>query len=557
MTQTDPQGDPTARPILEPVFDERRWSVSPVWLVPAIAAAVGLWLLFHAWAAKGPEITIRFRTAEGMIAGKTLVKYKDVVVGKVSSVELTEDGAGVVADVALSSNAKTLATAGTRFWVVRPRLGVGGLSGVDTILSGAYIAADRGAGRESERTFIGLETPPTVINGTPGHTFVLHAEDLGSLDVNSPVYFRRVQVGRIASYALDDDGKGVTLQVFVDAPYDRFVTPDTRFWNASGVDIALGATGIKVNTQSLATVVAGGIAFANPASDAASTSSQQVHYVLANDRQTAMNPPKGPSLRFELRFAESLRGLSLGAPVYFAGVEVGSVASVSLAYDPATHRFPTVVMADVFPSAMGNVLQTLPKARGTVDEQAAAFLGVLVANGLRAQARTGNLLTGQLYVSLDFVPNAAPVRFDASRRPVWIPTTSGGFDHIEDQVASILGKLDKMPLAQIGQHLDTTLVNLDQTIAQVNHAVLPQATKTLAQAQSTFEQAQNAVSSDGPLQQRLMRTLDQLSDSARSLRTLTDLLSRHPEALVRGLKPSPDLPSSYDLHGPSSREPSK
>ena len=535
-----------------PKVIERRWNIPAVWLVPAMAIAVGLWMLVQAWSAKGPEIAIRFRTAAGLSAGKTLVKYKDVVVGTVSSVELTEDGSSVLAGVTLSSNAKSLATSGTRFWVVRPRLGLGGLSGVDTLLSGAYIAADRGSSRIEQRTFIGLETPPTVINGTPGRTFVVHAEDLGSLDVNSPVYFRRVHVGRIASYGLDDDGKGVTLQIFVDAPYDRFVTPSTRFWNASGIDIALGAAGLKVNTQSLATVVAGGIAFADPEHVTAAAVAGPVRYVLAKDRQSAMEPPKGPSQRFELRFTESLRGLVAGAPVYFAGVEVGRVATVSLAYDARTHRFPTVVMADVFPSAIGSALQALPQRRGTVDEQAAQFLGVLVKNGLRAQARTGNLLTGQLYVSLDFVPNAAPVPFDPSLRPVRVPTVSGGFDHIEDQVASILGKLDKMPLERIGSHLDATLVNLDRTIEQVDRELLPQATRTLEQAQSTFAQTQNVVSSDGPLQQRLMQTLDQLSESARSLRTLTDLLGRHPEALIRGLKQSPDASVSNGQNGPPS-----
>ncbi len=538
-----------------PKISKRAPRMSAVWLVPMTAAAVGLWLLFSAWSAKGPEISIRFRTAAGLTAGKTVVKYRDVVVGTVSSVELAPDGSSVLAGIALSSHAKSLATSGTRFWVVRPRFGIGGLSGIDTLLSGAYIAADRGASRVPEHAFIGLETPPTVINGTPGSTFTLYADDLGSLDVNSPVYFRRVQVGRIASYGLDDDGKGVTVHIFVDAPYDRFIKSDTRFWNASGVDIALGATGLKVNTQSLATVVAGGIAFADPASGSLAPHAGPGHYVLAKDRHAAMEPPQGPPQRYELHFSESLRGLAAGAPVYFAGVEVGSVESVSLSYDARTHHFPTVVMVDVFPLAMGNVLQALPKESGSIDEQAAKFLRVLVANGLRAQARTGNLLTGQLYVSLDFMPNAAQVAFDSTLRPLRIPTAPGGFGHIEDQVASILGKLDKIPLVQIGQHVDSTLVNLDQTLTRLDHEVLPQAASTLVQAQSTFVQAQGVLSSDGPLQQRLMQTLDQLSDSARSLRTLTELLSRHPESIIRGLKQSPDMSTSDGQRGPSSTEP--
>lgn len=535
----------------EPKITKRRLRLSVVWLVPAVAVVIGLWMVLNAWSMNGPEITIRFRAAAGLTAGKTLVKYKDVIVGTVASVDLADDGAGVLAKVALSSHAKSLATSGTRFWVVRPRLGLGGLSGIDTLLSGSYIAADKGLSPRPASAFIGLESPPTVINGTPGSTFVLHTDDLGSLDVNSPVYYRHIQVGRIASYELDDDGKGVTLLIFVDAPYDRFVTADTRFWNASGVDIALGATGIKVNTQSLATLVAGGIAFANEAgSEDEAKRPRPARYPLAKDQQSAMEPPQGPSLRFKLRFSESLHGLSVNAPVYFSGVEVGSVASVSLGYDAVNHHFPTIVIIDVYPARMGNVLQTLPKAKGTIDEQAARFLGVLVKDGLRAQARTGNLLTGQLYVSLDFVPQATQTVFDPAQRPLQIPTVPGGFDRIEDQVASIVGKLDKIPLDQIGEQMNASLVNFNRAMAQVNDQVLPQTTQTLQQAQSMFAQTQHMMSSDAPLQQSIVQTLNEVSESARSLRTLTDLLGRHPEAVLLGLKRSPEASSSSVEPGP-------
>lgn len=517
-----------------PPVRKRRWNVSIVWLVPGIAVLIGLSMLVNGWITRGPVISIGFKTAAGLTEGKTPVKYKDVTVGTVSSVELTDDGTSVIAKVTLVRSARSLATADTRFWVVRPRLGAGGLSGIDTLLSGAYIAADKGPTAQPRTSFIGLETPPTIINGTPGSTFVLHADDLGSLDVNSPVYYRRIQVGRIASYQLDSDGQGVTLQVFIDAPYDRFVNGATRFWNASGVDIALNAAGLKVNTQSLATVVAGGIAFSTPASGGNPPPARPPKYGLAKDDQTAFEPPSGPSRHYVLRFRQSLRGLTTGALVYFSGVEVGHVTSVDLDYDAAAHRFPTVVGIDVFPLKMGRVLEKL-QVHGTSDEEAARFLAALVDHGMRAQARSGNILTGQLYISLDVVPNAPKVVFDPTARPLEMPTVAGGFDELEERVTSILGKIDKMPLQQIGTHLDSSLADLDQTLKQVNGTVLPQTTDAIVEAKKMFGQTQSVLSEDAPLQQSLTETLDEVRGAAQSLRTLTDLLGRHPESLIRGL----------------------
>ncbi|WP_237113179.1 PqiB family protein [Pseudomonas aeruginosa] len=304
-----------------PTVDQRRWRISLVWLVPALAALIGLSMLAHAWLSAGPEITITFRTAAGLEAGKTPVKYKDVTVGAVTAITLSDDGSHIVARVSLASSAVSLTRKDTRFWVVRPRIGTGGVSGIDTLLSGAYIAVDAGSEQASSKVFTGLEIPPTVIGGMPGKSFILHTEDLGSLDVGSPVYYRRIQVGRVASYKLDDDGNHVSLQVFVDEPYDSFVTTDTRFWNASGVDVSLGADGLKLKTQSVATIVAGGIAFAAlpRAQNQVEKAPEYAQFTLSPDQASAMTPPDGPAQYVQLRFDQSLRGLSIGAPVQFSG----------------------------------------------------------------------------------------------------------------------------------------------------------------------------------------------------------------------------------------------
>lgn len=537
----------------DPSVTRSRWRISLVWVVPAVAALIGLSMLMHAWLSAGPEIAITFRTATGLEAGKTPVKYKDVTVGVVSAIALSDDGTHVIATVSLAKSALSLTRKDTRFWVVRPRIGIGGISGVDTLLSGAYVAVDTGTATESSKSFTGLEMPPTVIGGTPGRSFRLHTADLGSLDIGSPVYYRRIQVGRVAAYQLDEDGKRVNLQVFIDAPYDRYVTSNARFWNASGVDVSLGADGLKLKTQSMATIIAGGVAFGAPNFNAGEAAPENTEFTLAQDQASAMAPPDGPGQYIELRFEQSLRGLAVGAPVQFAGVDLGRVVSTSLDYDQVKRRFPTVVGIVVYPQRLGRVLEKLPRIEGGTQQQAAQFLGGMVEQGLRAQARSGNLLTGQLYIALDFVPKAPKVAFDASARPLTLPTVPGSLDQLQEQVASIVSKIEKMPLDSIGRNLDATLADLDKTLKQVNGQVLPEATQTLQQARQTFGATQGILAEDAPLQQNLGQTLEEVQRSARSLRVLTDLLGRHPESLLRG-RPDEPAPTTVDPPKPATSQ---
>jgi len=521
----------------EPVVRKPRINASLVWLVPIIAALVGLSLVIHAWSAAGPTISISFQSAEGLDPGKTPVKYKNVVIGKVSTVRLSEDRSRVIAKVALDKSAKSFATADSRFWVVRPRIGLGGVSGIDTLLSGAFIGADVGQSQEPKDDFVGLEAPPTVTHGAPGKTFDLHADDLGSLDIGSPIYFRRIQVGRVSSYHLNDDGKGVTLQIFIDAPNDKYVTTSSRFWNASGVDVSIGADGLKVNTQSLATVLAGGVAFQDPPGPHDATQAQENDaFTLFNEKATAMAPPDGEPRYIRMRFNQSLRGLAVDAPVEFLGVAFGRVVSINLDFDEKTQTFPTIVGAVVYPARLGKAydkLVALAKARGD-DEQMSQMMGRLVERGLRAQARTGNLLTGQLYIAMDFLPKTPKVEFDGRSKPLEIPTAPGDFDKIQQQIADIVGKLQKVPFDSIGNNLNDTLSELHKTLQQVNGSVLPEVKTTLQGAQKTLGNANNAFAPDSPLQQNLGGTLQEMQRAARSLRVLTDYLGDHPDALLRG-----------------------
>ncbi len=537
--------NPAGSELPQPVVHRRRLGASLIWLVPILAAVVGLSLVVHSWLQAGPSITISFQSAEGLDAGKTPVKYKNVVIGKVTHIRLSADRSKVLVSVALDKSAEGFARADTRFWVVRPRIGLGGVSGVDTLLSGAFIGADVGTSDDSRYDFKGLENPPAVTYGAPGKSFVLHAEDLGSLDIGSPLYFRRVQVGRVASYELDKDGKGVTFTIFIDGPYDQFVTRSSRFWNASGLDVSLGANGLKVNTQSLATVLAGGVAFQDPAGPHDATPAQEgASYRLFDDKATAMAPPDGPPQYIRMRFDQSLRGLAVDAPVEFLGINIGRVVSITMDYDAKRERFPVTVGAVIYPQRLGRAYDKLvaqaQEQNGNPD--LSPIMGELVAHGLRAQARTGNLLTGQLYIAMDFLPKAPKVAFDPKVRPLEIPTAPGSFDKLQEQLAEIVDKVQKIPFDSIGKHLDQTLADLDGTLKQVNGQVLPEFKGTLKDARRTLGTTDNALSPDSPLQQNLQGTLQELQRMARSLRVFSDYLGTHPEALIRGRKNDPAPP---------------
>ncbi|MGN6704639.1 MAG: intermembrane transport protein PqiB [Rhodanobacter sp.] len=523
-----------------PVVEKRRFKESLIWLVPALAALVGLSLVIHNWLQTGPQVVISLQSAEGLDAGKTPVKYKNVVIGRVKKIRLSPDRTHVLVTVALEKSAEGFATKGTRYWVVRPRIGLGGVSGIDTLFSGAFIGADVGESNEWQEHFDGLEAPPAVRHGELGRSFILHSDDLGSLDVGSPVYYRRIQVGRVASYTLDKDGKGVSLHIFIDGPNDRFVSRSSRFWNASGVDLSLGANGLKLNTQSLAAVLAGGVAFQDPPGPHDSTPApEDTSFKLFGDRTTAMAPPDGEPHYLRMRFEQSVRGLAVDAPVEFLGINIGRVVSVRLDYDEKTQKFPVLVGAVVYPERLGaayDKLEAMARANGHAPDLA-RMMGGLIAHGLRAQARTGNLLTGQLYVALDFVPHAAKVDFDPAAKPLTIPTAPGSFDKLQEQLAEIVDKLDKVPFDSIGKHVDQVLAGLDTTLKQVNGRTLPAFTETLHGVQKTMGTADAALSGDSPLQRNLGATLEQIQRMSRSLRVLSDYLSGHPEALLRGRRP--------------------
>lgn len=533
---TDPQDE--TRPLPRPVVVRRRnWLPSLIWLIPIVAALVGIALVARILTERGPEVVLTFKTAEGLEANKTAVRYKNVQIGTVQTIRLASDRSNVRVTVQLNKEAKSFTAQDTRFWVVRPRLDTSGISGLGTLLSGAYIGADAGASEETASEFTGLETPPIVTRDASGKQFLLRARDVGSLDIGSPVYFRRIKVGQLAAYELDGDGRGVTLRVFINTPYDKFVGANTRFWHASGLDVQLGANGVKLRTQSLATIVLGGIAFQAPDDAQGPVAQENTTFALAEDEAAAMKEPDGPSQPLLMHFNQSLRGLSPGAVVDFRGVEIGEVKSIGVEFDPQVREFKMPVLVQVYPDRLRRKSQGSQESRHTQAER----LKFLIDKGLRAQLRTGNLLTGQVYVALDFFPKAPPAKVDIDQNPIELPTVANSLDEIQAQVGDIARKLNKVPFEEIGRDLRKTLATLDKTllgaeqlVASLKNDVSPEMAAAMKDVRKTLNSAEKTLADDSPLQQDMRQTLQEVTRAAGSLRVLTDYLERHPESLLRG-----------------------
>lgn len=566
------------------VVQSRRPRLSIVWLVPLLALAIGASLVVRNILQTGPRIEIEFHTAEGLEPGKTEVRYKEVVIGRVQTVTLRDDRQHVIAEVQLDRSAAGVAVDDTTFWVVRPRIGVGGVSGLGTLLSGAYIGVDAGKSGNAKARFVGLENPPYVLRGEPGSGYILRAADLGSLDVGSPVYYRRTRVGRVVGYTLDAERDALSVKVFIEAPYQRLVTPQTRFWNESGLDLSVDANGLKLNTQTLSSLLAGGIAFEQPNADPRPpVAAAGTEFTLFDDRKSALALPRGPVLPVRLVFDGSLRGLSVGAPIDFLGVEIGQVRALSLQYDAERQRAPVLVLvlADLYPMRLGGVraaLAQLPAgggADGETDTAAAdrALLQRLVDNGLRAQLRSGNLLTGQLFVAMDFYPKAGPLRLKTQDGVLTLPTVPGALSELQTQLGDIVQKLSRLPLDDIGRAVADTLRQAETTLKDLTpdaRAALAETQRTLAAAQAlllqlgpeatqslqalrravdtaqaTLAHADKTLLEPGaPLQRNLEQALIDVQRAAAALRVMADTLQRNPESLLRGKPADPALPNT-------------
>jgi paraquat-inducible protein B len=397
MATTNPPAP--ERDELPEVKIEKRRRISLVWLIPLVAGAIALWLGYTTLQEKGPTITVVFDNAEGLEAGKTRIKYLNVDVGMVERVSLNDDLSHIVVTASLDRSMAEHLTAGARFWIVRPRVGFGGVSGLGTLLSGAYVEFDPGAGAP-KTDFVGLAEPPPITSRVPGTRFVLRTNKLGSIGRGAPVYYRDLAVGRVLGYELAKDERELIVNVFVDAPNDRLVRSSSRFWNASGLDVSLGADGVEIAMESIESLLAGGIAFDTPdIGQPGEPAAAEAEFPLFASLRDVTEAGYTQRIPYLVHFDGSVRGLRAGAPVEFRGIRIGSVTDVRLELDARSDSVRIPVTIEIEP-------QRIAVVQGTADAQPYEVMAALVERGLRAQLKSGNLLTGELLVDLDFHPTA-------------------------------------------------------------------------------------------------------------------------------------------------------
>ena len=539
----------TEPPVLPPddlpraVADPPRRARLPfVWILPALVIVVAGFVVVQQNLAQGPSIDIYFQGADGIEANKTKIRYKDVDIGDVTDIHVSKDRKKVVVTARIHRDAREYLVEDTRFWVVRPRFTGGSISGLGTLVSGAYIAVDVGRSGAERRNFEGLEVPPIVTADLPGREFVLHAEDIGSLSVGSTVFYRHISVGQVVAYSLDPGGASVTIKVFVYKPYDGYVTTNTRFWQASGFDMSVNSEGVTLRTESLASILEGGVAFQALPGTTAAPAPADTPFTLFTDQERALRQADTEVRTFIMYFSGSLRGLSAGAPVDLRGITIGEVKGLSVEYERDAGRLRFPVEVDIFPQRIRGLGRRGDHPPGVQSDSAGrALLDSLVAHGMRAELKTGSLLTGQKYVALDFHTDLPRdhVGWDAS--PPVFPTAAGALDELQDSVANIAKKLEKVPLDQIAVRLmatmatlDDTLKNADRLVRQLDGTIAPQISDTLKEAQGAMKNAKEVLGQDAPLQSDLSATLLELSRAAKSVNALVDYLERHPEALLRG-----------------------
>lgn len=506
-----------------------------VWLIPLVAAAIGASIVWREWSSRGPEIEISFRSAAGIEQGKTQIRYRDVIIGSVTGIRLSPDRENVIVTAQLDKDAEELTNDKTRFWVVKPTIGVTGVSGLATLFSGSYIEADtdlKHPGTIKKLSFVGMEQPPPITSDRPGSSFRLRSTTLGSIELGTPLYFLRIPAGVVTRYKLDDDGKHVDIDVFVYAPYDKYVQGNTRFWNESGIQVGIGTNGLEVQVGSLASLLASGISFG---SFGALQALPEDHvFRLFNSYQAAKLLPQGPAVPVMMRFTQSTRGLEPGATIDFHGLHIGVVDSVELDIDTSDKTFFTRVQATLYPAMLGAAYDHF-KIQDRDPHTLAKQIQFAIDLGMRAQLQQANLITGGVFINLSNRPGVHHVPPYNGTLPIEIPTIeSQGFDEIQRQVSDIIAHIQKIPFQKLGDDLAQTLEEISKLGRNLNQTLAPELSTALIKLQTTLDEFNGLLASSNQIPGQVSQSTQELDEMLRTARQLIDELRERPNALLFG-----------------------
>ena len=555
-------GNPVAGGPVASASVRHRRRIPLVWIVPILTALIAGWLAWHTFSQRGPTITVAFDTAAGLTAGQSQLKYRNVVMGTVKTIVIPPDLSKVLVTIETVKEAEPLLTDKTTFWVVKPQLFAGNVSGLETILSGSYIgkrpSTDQGV---AKRDFVGQEDPPILQASVKGTTFRLDTARLGSISLGAPIFFRDIEVGTVLGWDLHDLATRVAIHAFVRAPFDRYVRDDTNFWNASGLSVSLGANGINIQMESLRAILLGGIAFDTSHDSTAPISKTDHRFKLYANIEEAKSAGFGQQIKLISYFPGSVAGVTEGAEVRFHGLKIGEVTRVGLVYDPKTDR----VVAPIHYRVEAGRVSNLAKAQGMEPVNVAEEM---IRRGLRATLQAPSLISGSKVISLEVVPDQKPADLAKEGDHYVIPAAEiGGFDSITASAAELLSKINRIDFDKIGTSLVSAATGVDQmvngpqikaTLAALEKAMIDvqdiarkldtDATPALKRLPDIALQLQDAITKANRLigsvdkgygdtskfHRDIDRLIPQITDAARSIRALADLLSRNPEALIKG-----------------------
>ncbi len=541
MSEAEKPGIPDDLP--EAVVDEwgRRFPV--VWLLPLIALLIGGWLVVKAIVEKGPEVVIQFQTAEGIEEGKTLVKYRDVIVGKVKTVRFAEDLTHVLVTAEMVPGMERHLIESTRFWVVRPRVDSGEISGLGTLISGAYVAMDPGKEGDETQEFVGLETPPVIKSNERGTVYHLRAEKASSLSVGAPVYYRQIAVGQVTGYRLAKDHAFVDVDVFIEAPHDYYVRKGSRFWNVGGVDVSIDPEGVRVELESFASLISGGIAFETPLSlsNGEQAPEDTVFRLYPNYARTR-EKPVSRGYRYRVDLSGDVRGLQVSAPVELMGVRVGTVMEIDPYLDLKGKQARRTIFVELEAEKMLRTEARDGLKGDQLEKAVESRVEDLLARGLRARLETTNLLTGQKIIDLDLMADVKPVKLTSLDGYPVLPAAPGELEQLGEALTQTLAKLEKLPLDRMVRNADQMMVSLDK-LAQAAGKALPSLLENTHEALDATDEAMRGVdalvSEEGALGTEFYAAVRELQLAARAVRLMAEYLERHPESLLKGKENAP------------------
>ena len=521
--------------------------LSGVWIIPLIALLLGVYMVVYNLMTEGPQIDVAFTTAAGLTQGKTKVKYRNVDMGMVEEVRLNKDLDGVIATIKLDRQALPMLRDDTRFWVVTARVGMGNISGLDTLLSGAYIQLAPGTGKAGQRDFVALEQPPLTPTGAPGLRLQLISDRASSVSAGDVVLYKGYKVGRVESMEFTPSDGKVRYVVFIDAPFHELVNSAVRFWDVSGISLSAGADGFRIETGSADTVLLGGVAFDIPEGvlPGAAVTHNAEFKLFAGYEETLKNPYTH-GMYYVVSFNQSIKGLSPGAPVEFRGIAIGRVERILL---------KEVMSKNVREGVEGHgteipVLIYLEPARMALpdDEESVEIMRKAIAegidHGMRASLESGSILTGAKYISIDYFSTPEVASLGTFMEYTTVPVIETGLGQLEQKLTSIMDKINTLPLEDTVKGVNTTVATLNTTLDSLHTLLEKQSTqqlpeqldKTLKELRSTLQ----GLSPDSEVYQSINSSLLRLNRTMGNLESLTRTLSGQPNAVVMPSDPTPD-----------------